>query len=92
VLDFMQWVHTLDAVPTIRALRDSADAIREAELKRAQQRLARGDDPALVIEQLARALTNKFTHAPTDALKHADHVGNEQLLDAARRLFDLNDE
>jgi glutamyl-tRNA reductase len=44
------------------------------------------------MEQLARALTNKFTHAPSDALKKAGHDGDAQLLDAARRLFDLGDD
>src|SRR5581483_2853057 len=92
VVDFMQWVKTLDAVPTIRALRESAAAAREAELARARARLARGEDPHKVLEELARALTNKFTHAPTDALKRADIDGNESLLEAARRLFDLTDD
>jgi len=92
VVDFMHWVKSLDAVPTIRALRESADALREAELERARRRLARGEDPARVIEQLARALTNKFTHAPTDVLRRANHDGNSALLEAARRLFDLNED
>jgi glutamyl-tRNA reductase len=92
VVDFMHWVRTLDAVPTIRALRDSADAMREAEVRRARQRLARGEDPAKVVEQLARALTNKFTHAPSDALRRADHDGNDGIREAARRLFNLDDE
>ena len=92
VVDFMRWVRALDAVPTIRALRESAEAVRATELKRARARLARGEDPDKVLEWLARALTNKFTHAPTDALKQADHDGNATMLDAARRLFDLNEE
>ena len=92
VVDFMQWVKSLDAVPTIRALRESADALRESEVEHARQRLAHGDDPAKVIEHLARALTNKFTHTPTDVLRKADHEGNKALLEAARRLFDLNEE
>jgi glutamyl-tRNA reductase len=92
VVDFMHWVKSLDAVPTIRALRESAEALREAELERARRRLARGEDPTKVIEQLARALTNKFTHAPTDVLRRADHDGNNTLLEAARRLFDLNED
>jgi glutamyl-tRNA reductase len=92
VVDFMHWVRSLDTEPTIRALRESAVAVREAELARARQRLARGDDPQKVLEQLARALTNKFTHAPSVALKRADHDGNETLLDAARRLFNLSDD
>jgi len=92
VVDFMRWVRALDAEPTIRALRETAVAVREAELTRAKQRLARGDDPQKVMEQLARALTNKFTHAPSVALKRADHDGNETLLEAARRLFNLSDD
>ena len=92
VIDFMQWVKSLDAVPTIRALRESAEALRKIEVERARQRLARGDDPAKVIEHLARILTNKFTHTPTDVLRKADHEGNKALLEAARRLFDLNEE
>ena len=90
VLNFMRWIHGLDAVPTIRALREQADSLRERELKRAHQKLARGEDPAKVLEQLARTLTNKLTHAPTDALRHADLDG--ELLDAARRLFNLNED
>lgn len=92
VVNFMDWVRSLDAEPTIRALRETAAATREAELARAKQRLARGEDPQKVMEQLARALTNKFTHAPSVALKRADQDGNENLLDAARRLFNLNDD
>ncbi|HYA38559.1 MAG TPA: glutamyl-tRNA reductase [Candidatus Methylomirabilis sp.] len=91
VVDFMRWVKSLDAVPTIRALRESADTLREVELERARRHLARGDDPRVVIEHLARALTNKFTHAPTDVLRKADHEGNNALLEAARRLFNLDE-
>jgi glutamyl-tRNA reductase len=92
VVDFMHWVKSLDAVPAIRALRESAEALREAELKRARRRLAAGEDPDKVLEQLARALTNKFTHTPSHVLKIADHDGNATLLDAARRLFNLGDD
>ncbi len=91
-VDFMHWVRSLDSVPAIRALRETTAAVCDAELKRAQRRLARGDDPQKVMAQLARALANKFTHAPSDALKKAGHDGDAQLLEAARRLFDLGDE
>ncbi len=92
VVDFMRWVKSLDSLPSIRALRDSADTMCQAELRRARRRLARGDDPDAVLEHLARALANKFTHAPTAALKHAGHEGDAALLAAARRLFDLGDD
>jgi glutamyl-tRNA reductase len=92
VIDFMQWVKSLDGVPTIRELRQSAEALREAELKRARRRLAAGEDPERVLELLARALTNKFTHAPSHALKLASHDDNAALLAAARKLFNLSED
>jgi glutamyl-tRNA reductase len=92
VVDFMRWVQSLDAVPTIRALRESTTAVCEAELRRAERQLARGDDPQKVLAQLARGIANKFTHTPSDALKKAGHDGDAQLLDAARRLFNLGDD
>lgn len=92
VVDFMAWVKSLDAVPTIRMLRDNVATLRDAEVERARARLERGEDPRRVIDALARALTNKFTHAPTDALKRADQNGNDDLAAAARRLFNLTDD
>jgi len=92
VLEFMRWLRSLDALPAIRTLRESTDALARVELQRARRLLARGDDPAVVLEHLARALTNKFTHAPTEALTRAGHEGDAALLEAARRLFDLDED
>lgn len=92
VVDFMHWVRSLDSVPAIRALRESAAAVSDAELRRALRRLERGDDPQQVLAQLARAIANKFTHAPSDALKKAGHDGDAQLIEAARKLFNLDDD
>lgn len=92
VAEFMRWAHSLDAVPTIRAFRESATAMQEAEIERAKRQLARGEDPIKVLEQLARNLTNKLTHDPTTVLRQADHDGDAQLLEAARRLYNLSDD
>ena len=92
VIGFMDWLRSLEAVPTIRNLREHAAAVREAEIRRARRLLAGGMDPEEVIARLARSLTNKITHAPTSALSKAAHNGNEDLIDAARRLFGLGDD
>jgi glutamyl-tRNA reductase len=86
---FMDWLKSLDAVPMIRALRQNADDLRRQELDRARAMLANGADPEAVIEALARSLTNKYTHAPTAALKKAGHEADKSVIEAARRLFDL---
>jgi glutamyl-tRNA reductase len=38
--------------------------------------LARGADPAAVLDALSQAITNKFIHGPTRALTHA--CGNDR--------------
>jgi glutamyl-tRNA reductase len=66
---FMDWMQLRDNVPLIRQLRDQAEELRRYELERALRALARGDDPAAVLDALSQGLTNKLLHAPTQALK-----------------------
>jgi glutamyl-tRNA reductase len=66
---FMHWMQVRDSVPLIRQLRDQAEEARRHEVERALKALARGEDPAAVLEALSRGLTNKLLHAPTQALK-----------------------
>jgi glutamyl-tRNA reductase len=66
---FMDWMQLRDSVPLIRQLRDQAEELRRQELERALKALARGDDPAAVLDALSQGLTNKLLHAPTQALK-----------------------
>ena len=91
VVNFMQWIKSLDAVPAIVALRDSADRMRDNEILKAQRMLDSGENPATVMQQLARSLTNKLTHSPTSVLKQANLDGNLDLLAAARKLFGLKE-
>jgi glutamyl-tRNA reductase len=66
---FMHWMQLREAVPLIRQLREQAEEMRRQELERALRALARGDDPATVLDSLSHGLTNKLLHAPTQALK-----------------------
>jgi glutamyl-tRNA reductase len=66
---FMHWMQVREAVPLIRELRSHAEEARRRELERALKALARGEDPAAVLESLSQSLTNKLLHAPTQALK-----------------------
>jgi len=85
--DFMQWLDNRKLVPTIRALRDGAERARRRELERALRRLARGEDSHKVLEYLSHSLTNKFLHAPTHALGHANDDDREQLVNLLQRLY-----
>src|SRR5690606_19267187 len=87
VTDFMRWLGNRDLVPVIRALRDSAERARRREMERALRRLARGDDPKSVLEQLSHGLTAKLLHAPTHALSHAGDEDREALAQLLSRLY-----
>lgn len=47
--------------------------------------------PEAVLEQLSQRLTNKFLHAPTQALGQSD-AGREEMHAVVRRLFGLHGE
>lgn len=87
---FMHWLSSRGTVPVIRALRDHAERHRRHEVEHAQKRLAKGEPPEQVLEQLAQRLTNKFLHAPTQALNQADGEARNQLNQAASLLFNLH--
>ena len=89
VTDFMHWLGNRELVPVIRALRDSAERARRHEAGRAARRLARGDDPRAVMEELSRALAAKLLHAPTHALSHAREEEREQLAQLLARLYQI---
>ena len=69
VSQFMSWMSMREHVPLIRQLREQGEETRRHELERARKALARGEDPAAVVESLSRGLTNKLLHDPTLALK-----------------------
>ena len=89
VSDFMHWLDNRELVPAIRALRDTAERARRHEIERALQRLARGQDPRLVVEHLSHALTNKLMHAPTHALSHAAAEERDELAALLARVYQI---
>jgi glutamyl-tRNA reductase len=86
---YWQWVAGLHAVPVVTELRASAERMREkevAQLLRRMPNLTATDREA--IEQLSRALMNKFLHEPSVRLKAAAANGRGlSIVDAARYLF-----
>ncbi len=78
------------SVPTIAALRDHGDAIRDQVIAEAERRLARGATPEEAIRYAAASLMKKLLHNPSIALREAGASADEELLAAARKLFDLD--
>ena len=72
---FMNWLVQRQSGPLIQELHARSDAVRQQEVERARKMLAKGEDPAVVLEALSRALTAKFMHGPTTLLSH--HAGKD---------------
>lgn len=84
-------LRALSSVATIKAYRQKAEQLRDAELEKSLRALDGGADAATVLNQLARNLTNKLIHAPTTIMKGASASGRSDVVSLARELFELND-
>ncbi|MCW5892871.1 MAG: glutamyl-tRNA reductase [bacterium] len=91
---FWRWLEGLDVVPTIVAIRDKVEAIRQRELARHLAALGPVDARQReAIERLTRAIVNKILHAPLTALRgHQAAPGESFYVEAARALFQLGED
>lgn len=89
VAHFSGTLRTLDAVGTIRTLRERASHARDEAVDEAVRMLARGEPAEVVLHWLAHTLTNRLLHEPTVHLRDAGFQGDAESLAAARRLLGL---
>ena len=85
---FWRWLGSLDVVPTIVAIRDKVEAIRQVELEKA---LATLKDQAprhrALLDALTSSIVNKILHAPLSSLRRE---GQADLVASARHLFAID--
>ncbi|HEY2862200.1 MAG TPA: glutamyl-tRNA reductase [Casimicrobiaceae bacterium] len=89
---FLRWLEGRSVIPTLTALQGHHESLRTVEVERARKLLAGGAPPEQVIDQLARGLTNKFLHAPAQALTRAGEAERAQLLALLHHIYQLPDE
>lgn len=88
---FVQWLESLDVVPTIVGLRRKMEETRDQELARILATWPDQDEEGRRrLEAFARLLVNKMLHTPTSRLRQlAGEENGELYVDAARKLFEL---
>jgi glutamyl-tRNA reductase len=92
VESFWRWLGHLEVVPTIVALRAKMEAIRHAELQKTLGALKElGPREREALEAMTAAIVNKILHTPITRLKQRDRRSEAFYVDAARRLFDIED-
>ena len=92
VINFRQWYESLDAVPTIIALRNKMETIAAAEIQKTLQAQKFPEDSVPAIKKMTGSLINKILHDPTIFLKKNGMVGDKaQHIDTVRKLFRLDE-
>jgi glutamyl-tRNA reductase len=81
-----------EANPIITALRNQGQSIRDEVADQARRRLAKGMHGEDLIEYVAAAMMKKMLHSPSVRLREAGEASNEELIAAARTLFDLKED
>lgn len=94
---FEAWRDSLETVPTIKALRAKAEAVRAAEFEKTLSRLGEGMSKKQLkaIEELSKGIVNKLLHGPMTALRcdgtDPDAVGQTLAnMEALERMFQLS--
>jgi glutamyl-tRNA reductase len=88
---YWDWLAGLAAVPVLTEMRAHMEAVRAREVAEALRRLpALPEAERAIVEELSRALMNKFLHEPTVRLRAAATNGRGLgVVDAVRYLFGL---
>ncbi|MDR1412907.1 MAG: glutamyl-tRNA reductase [Actinomycetes bacterium] len=93
ITGFEHWLEIMEVEPTIAALREQAETVREAELERALKRLGHlSEVDRETGQKLTQSITNKMLHYPTRKLREASG-GRKGIatIETARYLYGLED-
>lgn len=90
---FLDWLKTLEVVPTIVDIRKKVEACRAAEVEKTLTRVGGDPDLEKALHTLTQALVNKILHDPLTELKRQSGQQNGHLtVKTARKLFGLDKE
>ncbi|MGB7948871.1 MAG: glutamyl-tRNA reductase [Candidatus Binatia bacterium] len=95
VQSFTRWIQSLEQVPTITALRQRLDEIRQKELEKSLGGSLRdlSEKQREALEDMTTAMINKILHAPVSHLKRNSQDEEDEgtlYIAALKKLFDLD--
>ena len=86
---FMQWWQTLEVVPTIAALTERAERLREEQLAKTLRALDASPEVRSQLEALTRAIVKQLLHDPIATLRQRGD--RDEYVHAVRTLFRLDE-
>jgi len=92
--EFLQWLANQEVVPTIKAMRAKAEAIRAQELEKTRKRLGHvPEEIETALDKFSQALVSKLLHDPTLQLRQLSENGDgDELIEATQQLFRLEED
>jgi glutamyl-tRNA reductase len=97
VENFTRWIHSLEQVPTITALKQRFDEIRRKEMEKSLNGGLRdlSEEQKKALEDMTAAIISKMLHGPISHLKRTSPDDDDErtlYVAALKRLFDLEKE
>lgn len=71
----------------VREVRQYGQNIQDLELRKALKQLKNGDDPEKIVRALARSMSQKFMHRPSEILTKEDNINIDSPESFVRQLF-----
>ena len=87
---FVTWWDQLQVTPTISALTERAERVRQAEVAKTLRRFDADPEERAHLEALTKALVKQLLHDPITTLR--ERGDREVYIDAVRKLFHLDEE
>jgi glutamyl-tRNA reductase len=92
VLKFKNWLKELDFHPTIRALSEKAERLRQKELAKTLKKLKHlSEEEKEAIEILTRSLVQKLLYYPINFMKKTQHEKGKHAISLIRQIFELDE-
>ena len=88
---FMRWLQAQSQMCLIQSYRHDAYQVKQEVLNKALKRLKKGESAEDALQFLAHTLTNKLLHTPSRSLNKAAYAGNNELLNAAKKLLNIQE-
>ena len=86
---YLRKLRVREASDMIRSFRQKFEHWRDQELEKALKNIDKNQDPKLALADLARSLTNKFMHHPTQKLRDAAYAEHRAVMDLLKELYEL---
>ncbi|MBO8144511.1 MAG: glutamyl-tRNA reductase [Thermodesulfobacterium sp.] len=92
VLKFQKWLKELGFYPTLRALNEKAEKLRQKELAKTFKKLKNlSEEEKEAIEILTRSLIQKLLYYPINFIKKSYHEEGKYAISLIRQIFELDE-